>query len=234
MKDDQGDSRFSHHHPGHGKDPGVVCRWLYTLDGQQYESDNAVITGRQVLERAGRTPVRNYLLVLSGHGRPREIGPDDPVHLKPLGIETLRALPRECTEGLQGRRDFQLPVHDLAFLEQLQLDWSTVVESGVMRLVIFEFPVPVGYNRPQVDLYLRIEPTYPDTQLDMVYVFPPLALTSGKAIGALSHDSFDGRTWQRWSRHRTRTSVWRPGVDNLESHMALVADWFAKEVNRDQ
>jgi len=220
--------------PGHNNDPCVVCKWLYTLDGQQYEIETSELTGREILERAGRTPVENFLLVLSGHGRPREIAPGDTVHLKPHGIENLRALPRECTEGLQGRRDFQLPSGDVAFLEQLGLPWASVAEGGVMRLVIFGFPVPDGYNHQQVDLYLRIEPTYPDTQLDMVYVFPALALTSGKAIQALSNDTFNGRTWQRWSRHRTRTSAWRPGVDNVESHMALVADWLAKEVHRDQ
>lgn len=227
------DNQSSHHH-GHDNDPGMDCRWLYKLDGQQYESEASVLTGRQILERAGRTPVQNYLLVLSGHGHPREIGPDDSVHLKPHGIETLRALPRECREGLQGRRDFQLPAGDLAFLSQLQLPWSAVTENAVMRLVIFGFPVPAGYNHRQVDLYLRIDPTYPDTQLDMVYVFPALAMTSGKVIGALSHETFAGRTWQRWSRHRTQASAWRPGVDNVESHMALVADWFAKEVAHDQ
>ncbi|MCG8040282.1 MAG: multiubiquitin domain-containing protein [Candidatus Thiodiazotropha endolucinida] len=176
MSSSHSDSHRSDHH-GHDNDPGVVCKWLYKLDGQQFESETSMLTGRQVLERAGRTPVENYLLVLSGHGRPREIGPDDPVHLKPRGIETLRALPRECTEGLQGRRDFQLPQGDVDFLEQLGLPWSAVAENGVMRLVIFGFSVPAGYNHQQVDLYLRIEPTYPDTQLDMVYVLPALALS---------------------------------------------------------
>lgn len=229
MSSTHSDTHLPHHH-GQGKDPGKVCKWVYTLDKERFESDTSVLTGRQILERAGRVPVENYLLVLSGHGRPREIGPDNPVNLSPHGIEHLRALPRECREGLKGRCDFQLPPDDLAFLENLGLPWATVTEKRVMRLVIFGFQVPRGYNHEQVDLYLRIDPSYPDTQLDMVYIFPHLALTGGKTIGALNREQFDGRYWQRWSRHRTESSKWRPGIDNVESHLALVADWFAKEV----
>lgn len=221
-------------HPGDGKDAGKICKWIYMVDSERFESDTSVLTGRQILERANRVPVEKFLLVLSGHGRPREIGLDETVDLSPNGVERLRALPRECREGLQGRRDFQLPPFDLAFLDDLGLPWSTVTENGVMRLVVFGFPVPRGYNCERVDLYLRIDPSYPDTQLDMVYVFPHLALASGRAIRALSHESFGGRDWQRWSRHRTDSSKWRPGIDNVESHLALVADWFGKEVDNDR
>ncbi|MBT3024138.1 MAG: multiubiquitin domain-containing protein [Candidatus Thiodiazotropha sp. (ex Lucina aurantia)] len=232
MNDQQSSSNQTH--DNHSNDPGMVCRWVYTLDNDRYESDSSVITGRQILKRAGRVPVEEYLLVLSGHGRPREIALDEPIDLSERGVERLRALPRECREGLQGRRDFQLPADDQDFLKNLGLSWATVKEGGVMRLIIFSFPVPTGYNNNQVDLYLRIEATYPDTELDMVYVYPPLTLTNGKAIGALSQEAFDGRNWQRWSRHRTQSSKWRPGIDNIESHMALVSDWFAKEVSHVQ
>ena len=61
----------------------------------------------------------------------------------------------------------------------------------------------------------------------MVYVHPALARADGREIAAISNDDFDGRQWQRWSRHRTGENPWRPGVDNLATHFGLVEHWFA-------
>lgn len=128
------------------------------------------------------------------------------------------------------RLHFRLPQNDEAFLDETEWRWETVVEGSVRRLVIYDFPVPAGYGRELVDLYLRIDGGYPDALIDMVYVTPALAKVTGGAIGALSTEAFDGRTWQRWSRHRTTANPWRPGLDNVETHLALVTEWFAREV----
>ena len=132
--------------------------------------------------------------------------------------------------GWAPRRHFRLPQDDEAFLEGTEWRWETVVEGNVRRLVIYGFPVPPGYGRKAVDLHLRIDGGYPDALIDMVYVTPALAKVTGDAIRALSMEPFDGRTWQRWSRHRTAANPWRPGLDNVETHLALVTDWFAREV----
>jgi hypothetical protein len=130
------------------------------------------------------------------------------------------------------RRAFRLPQDDEAFLDATGFRWETVVEGGAQRLVIYDYPVGAGYNQAAVDLHFRIEGGYPDVQIDMVYVSPALAKTTGGAIGALSSEPFDGRTWQRWSRHRTAAHPWRPGLDNVDTHLALVDEWFAREVGR--
>lgn len=130
------------------------------------------------------------------------------------------------------RRYFRLPSDDETFLEGSGSRWETVVVGGVQRLVIYSYHVPTGYTATTVDLNLRIESGYPDTQIDMVYVHPPLVKASGGAIGALSSDQFDGKTWQRWSRHRTAANPWRPGVDNVETHLAAVQHWFMREIGR--
>jgi hypothetical protein len=66
----------------------------------------------------------------------------------------------------------------------------------------------------------------------MVWFEPALVLTSGRAIGALSSHTIDGTTWQRWSRHRTAQNPWRPGVDDVSTHLGLVDDWLSREVAR--
>lgn len=206
------------------------CQWRIKVDKQFFELDHHETTGREILTEAGRTPVEQFLLIQTGHGAPREIALDEPVDLSVPGIEHFRTIPRECREGLQGRRQFQLPEDDVSFLDSLDLEWETVIEGKVMRLVVYRYPIPAGYSHREVDLYLRIDATYPDTQIDMVYFHPALFLTSGRGIGALATEIFDGKSWQRWSRHRQSPGGWRPGIDNVESHLALVNSWLAKEL----
>jgi Prokaryotic E2 family E len=67
----------------------------------------------------------------------------------------------------------------------------------------------------------------------MAYFNPPLSRTDGQAIPCVQAiEQLDGKSWQRWSRHRTGTSAWVPGVDNLERHFAYVQDWLSLEVER--
>ena len=134
--------------------------------------------------------------------------------------------------GWTPRRHFRLLAEDETFLDASGLRWETISEGSVRRVIVYDYPVPVGFTRSTVDLNLRIENGYPDTQIDMVYVDPPLVKANGGAIGALSSDHFDGRSWQRWSRHRTAVHPWRPGLDNVDTHLGLVATWFAREVDR--
>lgn len=130
------------------------------------------------------------------------------------------------------RRHFQLPTEDTEYLENCGLQWETVAENQDRRVVIYGSPVPVGYNVTAVDINLRIVNGYPDTQIDMAYFSPLLARSDGKAIGAVVNYNFDGKAWQQWSRHRTGTNPWRPGLDNIESHLLLVEDWLKRELGK--
>jgi hypothetical protein len=130
------------------------------------------------------------------------------------------------------RRQFQLTGEDNRFLQRQPLEWEAVTENNSKRIVIHYFPVPDGYNVKKVDLNIRIEPTYPDTQLDMVYFFPKMFRPDGKPIKAIADDQFDGKIWQRWSRHRTNQNPWRPGIDNLETHLILVSEWLRLELQK--
>ena len=51
-------------------------------------------------------------------------------------------------------------------------------------------------------------------------------------FGALSPMTIMGQEFQRWSRHRTGQNPWRPGIDNLHTHLSLVEEWLLREVNR--
>lgn len=130
------------------------------------------------------------------------------------------------------RRQFSLPEADETFLDSLGLPWETIIQNGAQWLILHNYPVPAGYNHQQVFLALRISPGYPDTQLDMVYFSPQLARADGKVVGALSTLSLDGKTYQQWSRHRTGANPWRPGEDDLSTHLELVRYWLEREFNK--
>lgn len=130
------------------------------------------------------------------------------------------------------RRQFSLPAEDMEWLECQGRPYELVAEGSVLRVVLYQLALPDGYNERVVDVNVRIESGYPDTQLDMAYFFPALSRTNGRPIGAASPDSFDGKIWQRWSRHRTPANPWRPGVDNLSTHFELIAEWLKKELHK--
>lgn len=130
------------------------------------------------------------------------------------------------------RREFALPEDDEAHLDARGLPWETMVSQGGQWLLVHGFPVPAGYNHRTVTVAVQITPGYPTAPLDMVYVHPPLARQDGRAIGALTPMLLDGSGFQRWSRHRTSENPWRPGEDDVASHLALVEEWFAREFRR--
>ena len=127
------------------------------------------------------------------------------------------------------RREFDLPECDVEFLDTLGLRWEAVRDGQLGRVVIYDHPVPSGLKPDRVALNVRIEPGYPDTQIDMAYVYPPIEREDGKPIRAIANDKFDGKVWQRWSRHRTPANPWRPGVDDIATHLELVRSWFGRE-----
>lgn len=130
------------------------------------------------------------------------------------------------------RRDFALPAEDMEWLETRGEDYELVREGQVLRVVLYDYAVPPGYQVDRVTANVRIEAGYPDAQIDMVYFFPNLARTNGRPIGAISADTFDGKSWQRWSRHRTPANPWRPGIDSLATHFSLVQDWLERETRK--
>jgi hypothetical protein len=130
------------------------------------------------------------------------------------------------------RRQFSLPEVDEDHLEARGLAWETVIEGGVRWLIIHDFPAPNGYNQAKVAAAVRMDIGYPDAQLDMVYFYPHLARLDGRPIGALASQPLDGKDWQRWSRHRTAQNPWRPGEDDLSTHLALVEHWLEREFSK--
>jgi Prokaryotic E2 family E len=130
------------------------------------------------------------------------------------------------------RREFQLPPEDLEYLQASGYAWEAVVANQVNWLIIYAYPIPAGYNVGTATIALRLPPAYPDEQIDMVHFNPPLALMSGRAIGALTIHTIDGKNFQQWSRHRTKANPWRMGLDNIGTHLLQVNSWLGRELQQ--
>lgn len=128
------------------------------------------------------------------------------------------------------RREFSMPPIDVEYLDGTGLEWETIVQDRARWLLIHGRGVRPGFEPERVTVALQILPGYPDSQLDMVWFHPPLAPKGKQVVRALSTQTIDGKAFQRWSRHRTATNAWRPGLDDVCTHLILVDHWLAKEV----
>jgi hypothetical protein len=130
------------------------------------------------------------------------------------------------------RRDFLLTESEETFLNTLTLPWQCIKEGNYCWLLISNYPVPKGYNVSSVNVALMIPPGYPTAQIDMAYFFPHLTRVDARPIGALAFKMINGVQYQRWSRHRTAANPWRPGVDDVSTHLQLVSYWFERELKK--
>lgn len=132
------------------------------------------------------------------------------------------------------RRELQLPIDDTKFLNSLNLQWESIRDVNQGNAVIMhDIDLPEGYNIDRAAVLFKLDATYPDTHIDMVYFYPWLYRKDGKTIpNADQNLIFDGKTWQRWSRHRTPQNPWRIGLDNISTHMCLVRWWLERELNK--
>lgn len=219
-----------------GHKPPKGKKYRYKVDGVPFISDAETVTGKEILSKAGKLPPENFILRQKLKGNWITIPLDKVVDFTEPGVEKFKTLPNDQTEGEDNakflRRDFALLEEDEEFLISLGLPWEAVKIGNVNWVFIHKYVIATGYNESSVTLGFRMIAGYPTAQLDMVYFHPRLARVDGQPIGAISNLSLDGKTFQQWSRHRTATNPWRPGIDNLSTHYPLVEAWLLKEFEK--
>ncbi|MGE0490087.1 MAG: E2/UBC family protein [Vulcanimicrobiota bacterium] len=128
------------------------------------------------------------------------------------------------------RRQFDLLPNDETFLNDYGLPWESVLD-GSRWVLIHDFPLPPGYTVRKATAAIRIETGYPNVELNMVYFHPRIAREDQQRIGATdAQQVIESKTYQRWSRHRSKQNPWRIGFDSLETHIILVEDWLEREL----
>ena len=209
--------------------------WKLNVHGVVIEVTTRTITVSAAMEQAGFDTSKPWHIFFKVAGKTkREVSLTDVLDLETPGIEKLRLTPRNVDNGEAppaSRRDFGLLDMDTAYLDRLQLKWETIVDANRRWLLIRHFPVPAGYTLAHTMLALEIPPAYPGAAIYGFYVYPPLALASGRTIprtqlrGTLLGFEFHG-----WSRHRGPTAPWDPATDNVVSQIGLVEAALTKEV----
>ena len=198
------------------------------IDKDYFKAPAPLMTGRELLELAGKKPAENFAIYRKIKGsQPERIGLDEKIDLSLPGVERFLTLPLDQTEGFGARRDFSLPEDDLCWLANATHDFELVAEAGVLRVVLYGFPVPPGYNHRAVDVNVRIESGYPDTQIDMVYVHPELQSPGRRLnhrprapIHSMANCGSDGADIARPPTPGGRVST------TLATHFVLVGHWF--------
>ncbi len=209
-----------------------AAKYRIRIDKEFFIVEQSGMAGRELLALAGKSPTNfDIFRFARGNPKPQKIGLDEFVDFTQPGLERFVTLPKEQKDGRENRKKFSLPAEDAEFLNSKGLQWEALIENGLQWLIICEYPIPSGYTVETVELGLQISPAYPAAQIDMVYFCPHLVRSSGRPIYALSHQQIDGRIFQRWSRHRN-PGEWRPGLDNLSTHLLLVENWLEKELKR--
>jgi hypothetical protein len=222
------------------------------VDKQLIDMPKAINSGADILLAAGKEPKKTKLYQHIPGQQPQRVTPEQIVDLRCHGIERFTTMANDSTEGSASaacdserdrelaavtplRREFQLPAEDMEYLDSRGFQWEAIAENNARQrvqqwLIIRDWQLPAGYDHSTVNIALLIPPSYSDSQIDMVYVFPSLSRLDGRPIGALAKQKIEGVDWQRWSRHRTSRNPWRPGVDDISTHLSLVDDWFNREL----
>lgn len=216
-----------------GKPVPRARRYRIRIDRVQYVVDHAELTGREILRLAGKTPEEYILSQKIRGGHVRTIEADDRINVAEPGVERFMTMKREAQEGYSpSRRLFKLPAGDESFLESRNQPWEAVLERSSQWVIVYNLILPSGYNVPSANVAVHIVAGYPDAPLDMAYFLPELARVDGKAIPQINPHDFDGKRWQRWSRHRTPANPWVPGEDSLATHMMYVETWLKDEFRK--
>jgi hypothetical protein len=118
-----------------------------------------------------------------------------------------------------------LPENDREYLETKGLQYTEVKEPKQNGLIIENYTLPAGkYNVSTTRLLIIIPQGYNDAHPDMFYCYPTLTLMPGNnppaaTTGAIT---FNGITWQQWSRHLNTGNDWRAGIDGIGSYLQKV------------
>ena len=214
------------------KKPPKAKKYRIRIDKEHFVVEKPGLIGRELLVLAGKQPERyDIFQMIRKNPKPVKILLDEYVDFTTKGIERFVTLPKEQKDGRGNRRIFSLPAEDAEFLESKGLQWEALAENGLNWLIIYDYPITLGYNVQVVELALQISPAYPATEIDMVYFYPQLIRNNKRPIACITQQSIDGKIFQRWSRHRN-PGDWRPGLDNVSTHLILIENWLEKELKR--
>lgn len=189
----------------------------FFADGKEVEWPKPVVSGLVLKRLVGVDPARHDVYQEIRGADDILVRNTDLVDLAKPGVERFFTAVAQTTEGLSA-----LPPRDATYLEARGLAHDLFEEGGYRGVVLRGFALPEGkFNVPAADILILLPPGYPDCAPDMFFCIPwlTLAATGTEARATQVRQTFQGLTWQRWSRHN---SEWRPGIDGLHTMVKRV------------
>lgn len=113
---------------------------------------------------------------------------------------------------------------DLEYLEQKGYLFSVSQSDGFINVVRRGYVLPPACMPKETDPLVRLPPNFLMAKPDMFWAYPyvkPTATGGFPPASATFDVRYEGRPWQRWSRH-FETKLWRPGVDNLGTYLGMI------------
>ena len=216
-----------------GVNPILTYKYLIRINKDKYEVEKEIITGREIILLAGKSPDSNGVRMFTKSGK-KMVGLDESIDLRESGVERFVLVPLDCTEGFATAEPFkQLTTDDVSFVKSYSEELVDFITKGNTCWTVFrQFKLPEGYNVDVADLAIMVPSNYPLGRLDMFYFSPALSRKDAKPIGALTSTTLEGKNYQRWSRHRTPANPWNPEIDNLESHVMLATSCLEAELKK--
>ncbi|WP_423820199.1 multiubiquitin domain-containing protein [Salinimicrobium sp. TIG7-5_MAKvit] len=215
-----------------GVNPIITFKYLIKINKDKYTVEKEVITGREIILLAGKSPDNNGVRMFTKSGK-KMVGLDESIDLTEGGVERFVLVPLDCTEGFATAEPFkQLTSDDISFIKSYSEQVEFIMNGNTCWVVFRQFKVPKGYNVEMADMAIMIPNNYPLGRLDMFYFNPALSRKDAKNIGALTSTTLEGKNYQRWSRHRTSSNPWNPEIDNLESQVMLATSCLESEFKK--
>lgn len=201
------------------------------IDKDKFSWSSPVISVEQVIRFVHKDNPANYNLVkfLGNSPKPVPVPYTEAINLLEPCLLRFVIQPKTQNDGYQS--GFSLPEEDTDYLNALGFPWEALAENNYLWLVIHNYPLPEGYEVKNCSVALMIPPNYPAAEIDMAYFYPQLQKTSGRAINATSTQPIGNQIYQRWSRHRL-PNEWKPGIDNVGTHLILVNNWLENDIKR--
>lgn len=117
-----------------------------------------------------------------------------------------------------------LPEFDRDYLNSKGFKFEEKPDPAGNGLIIRDYELPTGkFNYERTDLLILIPPGYPDNRPDMWYFNPPILLSPSNvpARQTQANINFEGKIWQRWSRHYP-AQEWKSGEDGIYTYLKKV------------
>lgn len=117
-----------------------------------------------------------------------------------------------------------LPEFDRDYLLEKGYQFEEKIDANRNGLILRNWLLPVGkYNLLTSDLLILISNGYPEVRPDMWYFNPAILLAPSNRLARQTqvNINFEGKVWQRWSRHYP-ANEWRSGIDGIHTYLKKV------------